>query len=153
MVTMTADAFDLLQRSIADQIGMPLAMIEDPLTRFLQEQLGIVVDYEGREEDEEEGSLYDRLVRAGVAYVTITYHGSGDEGWIEDVSFDPSHSGDEDLETLLNDHAYAILERRYPGWEINEGSEGTITIDVVNQSTNLHHGTIIETTEYEDVEV
>lgn len=98
--------------------------------------------------------LYDRLAEAGVASVTIDYNGSGDEGWVEDAIYDAAlPPSDDTLDKAVADAAYDVLERKFAGWEINEGSEGTITIDVENRRTSIHHGHHIESTEYEDVEV
>ena len=49
--------------------------------------------------------------------------------------------------------AYNVLEKHYAGWEINEGSQGHITIVVGERKAYLHHGTNREITDWEDVVV
>lgn len=78
---------------------------------------------------------------AGV--VTIEYDGSGDSGYINDVSIEPERDISEardDLETL----AYELLSEKYGGWEINEGSCGTITIDFATNKVRIEHNERVE---------
>lgn len=68
------------------------------------------------------------LSALGVTEVELTYNGSGDEGYINEVTFTPNMDEAEPFISPLNDWGYGLLERHYGGWEINEGSHGTITI-------------------------
>jgi len=102
--------------------------------------------------------LYDTLAEAGFNIVTVSYSGMNDEGWIQvvHVADPPLPEGvelSEDLKRHIRDAAYDVLESKFPGWEINEGSEGEITIDVRNRRAAVHHGQRYESVEYEDVEV
>lgn len=87
---------------------------------------------------------------AGV--VTISYDGSGDSGYIDSVSIEPERDltdAQQDLEEL----AYDVLERKHGGWEINEGSCGTITINFTDNTVHIEHNERIEsydTSEYEE---
>jgi hypothetical protein len=95
--------------------------------------------------------LYDRL--GPFKKIVISYHGAGDEGWIEDITPEPEVEGFDlahDLYKELEEAAYEILEENYGGWEINEGSTGHMTVDVVERQVFIHHGTIVESVEYED---
>lgn len=97
---------------------------------------------------------FDRLATLPFKKFVITYAGSNDEGYVNEVS-GQIEDGVElavsyELQHELEDVAYDILEKHYAGWEINEGSHGHITIDVAARSAFLHHGTIVETTEWED---
>lgn len=106
------------------------------------------------EEEEEEGIPYSKL--QAFEKIVITYSGSGDEGYIDDVSPVPSVEDFDisyDLRRELEDEAHSILEKHYAGWEINEGSQGHITIDVAKRKVLLHHGTNREVTDWEDVVV
>lgn len=97
---------------------------------------------------------YDKLATLPFKKYVITYSGSNDEGYVEEVSgyieegveLDVSH----ELQNELENMAYDILEKYYAGWEINEGAHGDITIMVEEQKAYLHHGTIVESTEWED---
>jgi hypothetical protein len=76
--------------------------------------------------------------------ISIIYDGSGDSGYIEEISSDPEREivsrEREDLKNL----AYDVLEKKYAGWEINEGSCGTITIDFDDNTIEIEHNEKIE---------
>ena len=98
--------------------------------------------------------IYDQL--GAFEKIVIVYSGSNDEGYIDDVRPEPAVEGvtiSYELQQELEDAAYAVLERHSPGWEINEGSHGHLTVMVKDRQTFLHHGTIVEHTEWEDVVV
>ena len=97
------------------------------------------------------GFPYEELAEAGIEKVVVEYSGSGDEGYINEIIAEPvGIEYRDELYDLIRDVAYDLLEDNYAGWEINEGSQGEITLVVSEQKAYLHHGTIIETTEYED---
>jgi hypothetical protein len=78
------------------------------------------------------------LQRLGVATVEARYDGAGDEGWIQEVRYDPSPPAGlpEGLQPLIE--AY-VGTRLPPGWEINAGSSGKMTIDVNTRAARLDH--------------
>ncbi|MFB6284104.1 MAG: DUF6878 family protein [Halobacteria archaeon] len=85
--------------------------------------------------------LLQKLRNRGITSIQIEYHGSGDSGDI----FDPCCYGEEVSEEEnegLKDLVFAVLEREYPGWEINDGSEGTLKIDLSSETPrlDLQHG-------------
>jgi hypothetical protein len=69
------------------------------------------------------------LALLGVATVRVRYDGSGDEGFVEEVVYEPAPPAGvpDGLGGLVNNFVYAFLP---DGWEINAGSYGTITVDV-----------------------
>src|SRR5947208_1047806 len=75
------------------------------------------------------------LERLGVATVTVAYDGVGDSGSVEGVAFDPEPAAGvpEGLTHLIEGAAYAFLPG---GWEINEGSFGTLEIAVSERKLN-----------------
>ena len=98
--------------------------------------------------------IYDRL--GAFKKILITYSGSNDEGYVDEIRPEPEVEGfgiSYELQRELEDAAYAVLEKHYAGWEINEGAHGHMTIDVLERKVFLHHGTIVEHTEWEDVVV
>lgn len=130
--------------SIYEQIGPTLDRTED----------AIFGDFPKEDEEEEDGWPYSKL--RSFQRIVISYHGAGDEGWIEDIIPEPEVEGVEiahDLYKELEAEAYNVLERHYAGWEINEGSQGHITIVVSERKAYLHHGTNREVTDWEDVVV
>lgn len=104
-----------------------------------------------------DNEIYEELARTPFETITITYAGSGDEGYINDVSVQPEFEGvaiSDNLYQELEAFAYDALEDNHPGWEINEGSHGTITINVKERKAVLSHGDIVESTEWHpDLEV
>lgn len=86
---------------------------------------------------------YDALQAAGIETVVVEYNGSGDEGYIEDITASPDKAAVEYPSPLYDDVqqvAYDLLSRHHGGWEINEGSNGTITINVKERKAVIHHG-------------
>jgi hypothetical protein len=82
-------------------------------------------------EDHEEGeSNYEYFLKARefldeikATSATISYNGGGDSGYIEGTY--ESEKGSGDVPATIEDICYSLLEE-YGGWEINEGSQGTI---------------------------
>ena len=65
---------------------------------------------------------------SGVNQLAIDYSGYGDSGSIESSYVD--ENGDYlDTPTQIEDILYRVLEDAYGGWEINDGSYGTIDIE------------------------
>src|ERR1700681_2109266 len=103
-----------------------------------------LTEYEARKADEQEQAREkirrgcEVLERLGVAKVTVAYDGVGDSGSGEGVTFDPDPAAGipEGLTNLIEDAAYAFLPG---GWEINEGSFGTLEIDVRGRKLNRDH--------------
>lgn len=67
----------------------------------------------------------------------LRYYGSGDSGYIEGA-FDNGESVPADIE----DFCYDILERKYGGWEINEGSKGEFIFNLQDRTIDLYHTNI-----------
>jgi hypothetical protein len=92
--------------------------------------------------------------RPAVASLTVQYHGSGDEGQISEVTaLDennksiPLHG---EFRDAVEEFVYALLEMQCPGWELNAGSEGLITIDAKTLEGSIEHRYLIE--ESHDIE-
>jgi hypothetical protein len=79
---------------------------------------------------------------AGV--VSISYDGSGDSGYLEEATIEPERDLSEDAIKALDTLAEGILESRHGGWEINEGSCGTIKIDFDKNTIEIEHNERIE---------
>ena len=76
---------------------------------------------------EDDPDIQDRIL-------TIDYSGGGDSGYLED-SF---NSGDS-VPAVVSDFCYNMLENRFGGWEINEGSQGNFEIDLDKKEITLNH--------------
>ena len=72
----------------------------------------------------------------------VNYDGGGDSGYIQD---------EKDIPAVFTDISYEILSAFYGGWEINEGSQGTILYDFKNKKVSIYHN-LFENTGF-DVDV
>lgn len=78
--------------------------------------------------------LEDYFKRTGAEIIEARYSGSGDSGDIDSVRIDGEdtdiywHSNDPDKK-LIWDTLYDKLESAYGGWEIDDGSSGTIELN------------------------
>jgi hypothetical protein len=81
--------------------------------------------------------LLAHLKTQGVQLVCITYAGAGDEGQIDDVEVDWTLDPEE--EELLAEFAEDIVAARFPGWENNEGADGSLTFDLSPAVPRLKH--------------
>lgn len=108
------------------------------------------------------------LKTAGIEAATLSYSGRDDDGQVNELAITPDnesalltpvvvmernthYSVSEDkwecsdelkemrLEDALHDLACCILEERRPGWDIKEGSEGKLTINVAEGGYELDH--------------
>lgn len=76
------------------------------------------------------------------SYVELKYDGSGDSGWIDDNV--DSEKGSKVSTNQLENIAYEVLELFHAGWEINEGSSGTMTFNFDDQTFTVEHYQNIE---------
>lgn len=84
----------------------------------------------------------DDLRLRGIKSISIEYNGYGDSGEVHSVLVEPREKDlQDDEESLLSDFAYALLESRHPGWEINEGSEGSVKINLGSNAIEHNHYT------------
>jgi len=89
--------------------------------------------------------LLEQLRLRGILKVEISYNGYGDEGCIEDISyFGPNDEPltaevGAHLSDLIDECVCDILNEQWPGWEINEGSSGTATIQVTGGRIEIDH--------------
>jgi hypothetical protein len=73
----------------------------------------------------------------GKLKITVDFNGGGDSGYIDEVGLINYGNDKYDLSAVWETKLYNILEQNHGGWEINEGSEGTFTIDNENQIIEL----------------
>lgn len=76
------------------------------------------------------------------SYVRMSYDGSGDSGWIQDQV--DSEKGSKGSTNELENIAYEALEIFHAGWEINEGSSGTMVFNFDDQTFTVEHYQNIE---------
>lgn len=85
----------------------------------------------------------DKMRARGVEQAIIYYTGYGDSGDVDFITTKPEDKKitEDDEEKALVDFAFNLLEARHGGWEINEGSNGTITIDLEKGTIEHDHYT------------
>ena len=72
----------------------------------------------------------------------------GDSGWIED-EIETENGITNEIETNLETISYDLLELYYGGWEINEGSSGSINYNFQEQKVMMTHYQNVESRELE----
>ncbi len=110
--------------------------------------------------------LAAKLKELGATHVSVTYSGYGDSGQIDYVSTTPNvdRSGDFDVTThpwypnqtvqrtiddALTDFLWSLIDKHYGGYENNDGGQGEIEWNVVEDLITLDHSWNITTTESE----
>jgi len=84
----------------------------------------------------------DDMRSRGIEEVIVHYSGYGDSGDIEHVEVKPSGKElQDDEEDILSDLTFELLGARHGGWEINEGSNGTVSLDLKKGSIEHDHYT------------
>jgi hypothetical protein len=120
--------------------------------------------------------LVSALRAAGVQSVTVDFDGYGDSGGIESPVYNPPVDGKAEvpdtpheatewtqegakrsvrnytLDELVSEVCYGLLGAEHPGWEINEGSYGTFTINPQADAVSLTYNQRIESVETYDEE-
>lgn len=89
------------------------------------------------------------LARNNVAKAEVIYNGSGDEGCIDECCYYDAENKEvtlpkEDADSV-EEYIFACLEENRPGWEINEGSNGTAHINVAKGTVEFSHMVMTET--------
>ena len=82
--------------------------------------------------------------------ITVTYEGGGDSGFIE-TNYESSNGGGS-IPAGIEDICYQLLEE-FGGWEINEGSQGTIVFTKDEIEVNHEWNTEIDETNEINIEI
>lgn len=112
----------------------------------MSDHLNILVEIRERARKEyEEARTQLRRVRDkhDVSRIEIEFDGYGDSGT---VTLAGEH--DPEVTAATENYAYALLEQMFPGWEINEGSLGTITVDLDKSRVDVRFGARVESVEW-----
>lgn len=91
--------------------------------------------FANKEEQSTLAKFFESKFNEGNNTGILNFNGGGDSGWIED-----NMELDGDYETApedVLDLCYDLLQSYYPGWEINEGSQGSFTLDFKNKKIML----------------
>jgi hypothetical protein len=144
------EVMDYMDDSGYAELNILIDCIEKEITFDVQVQVTNTTD-EYYEEDIENVDDLEELVSymAKNDYKTanVSFNGGGDSGDIDDtIYFDNGRSRVGDF-GKLEDYLYDMLQNALPGWEINDGSQGTFTIDLGEGTIGLALG--INSTEME----
>lgn len=83
--------------------------------------------------------LRDLLCTKGVERVEAGYDGYGDSGNVNHVTVSPTDVEVKELATRLADFIWAIAYNLNPGFEIDDGGEGTLTWDIGKDRIDVNH--------------
>ena len=88
--------------------------------------------------------IIPRLKQWGVSKVRAEYSGYGDSGCIDGITYLDAHDQPVNMALVQPDSAPVIEDVLYEflpaGFEIKDGSQGTLTIDVAAGTVALEHG-------------
>ena len=87
----------------------------------------------------ERGVLLELLRGKGVTRVEAPYDGCGDSGNVGEIALQPEGVECDDLNNRLQDFIWGMAYDLHPGFEINDGAEGTLTWDVTADRIDIEH--------------
>lgn len=72
----------------------------------------------------------DKFNELGIKKIIAKYNGSSDSGFLEEIFFDDNEVNQVNhVSNIIENELYGLLEYKFSGWEIDEGSDGEITIN------------------------
>ena len=147
--TLKNNTLNLLQTGF-DQRGRITFTYLTSNKKFTINETIFTMDFEssvGEFEIDEKELLEDMIKwrEEGKTEIRIEFSGSGDSGYIDDYGYTNDNNERVTLPAVWEDKLYNILERNHGGWEINEGSEGTFTINNAEEKIELDFRMNVET--------
>ncbi len=88
---------------------------------------------------EERAELLALLRNANVTGIEAHYDGYGDSGNVSELSATPEGARISEIDERLRDFVWDIAAMLHPGFEIDDGGEGTLTWDVTKDRIDLDH--------------
>ena len=87
---------------------------------------------------------YNALKAANITEMEVPFSGESNEGWMQEPEAKTADNTpvelSKELAKSIEDYCYACLEAKFPGWEINEGSDGRFHFDVAARTVRLEIG-------------
>ena len=139
----TDKVMDYMYDSGYAQLHILIDCIEKEITFDVQVQVTNTQDeyYEEDIEDVDDlESIVTYMTKNDYKTATINFNGGGDEGYIADTIYFSNGRNRVGDFGKLEDYLYDMLEGTLPGWEINDGSQGTFTIDLEEGTIGLKLG-------------
>jgi len=87
----------------------------------------------------ERAALLPLLRERGIQHIEAQYDGYGDSGNVSDIALTPEDATLDDLQSRVSDLVWDVAYGLHPGFEINDGGEGTLTWDVVADRIDVDH--------------
>ena len=87
----------------------------------------------------ERAELLALLRGRNVEEIEACYDGYADSGNVGEITVNPAGLGIPDIEERLKDFVWGVAYNLHPGFEINDGGEGTVTWDVVKDRIDVDH--------------
>ena len=91
-----------------------------------------------KEQQAQRARIVKRMRALAVKTITCEYSGYSDSGNIDNITFDPPQNKDEGT-AEMRDFMFTIVAQHFPGYEINEGSEGNLVWDIATDKINIEH--------------
>lgn len=105
--------------------------------------------------------IFDTLRSMGATHVDVSYSGSSDEGWVDEpivykgdevIAKRAGYRGDGGVGYGSDGQPHPVIEQieelvynNLPGgWEINEGSHGSVRLDVATRKARFDHVEYVE---------
>ena len=97
-------------------------------------------------------SLIKELGVAGITAVSAQYSGYGDSGNVDDVTLTPPVKLLAAVDIRLQDFIWDVAYNANPGFENNDGGEGTFEWDLSKDVISIEHGTHYTQTDWSTLE-
>lgn len=98
-------------------------------------------------------TIIPKLADLGVTKLTVHYSGSGDEGFIDSIEFEPDGVViPPELKEQISDLADEFLYAEHGSWGDGDGATGTIVIDPIKGKIVNEHGWYFTDVNYESKE-
>jgi len=120
---------------------------DDPLPPAIDQLIADMMRVAESERRETNDRLRDKILPGfkslGIANIEVSYSGYGDDGSIDGIQYrDPTGNRVDRAtipEKLIEDLESCVYEFLPAGFEIGEGAQGTLTIDVAKSTVTLQH--------------
>jgi hypothetical protein len=98
-------------------------------------------------------SVIPKLAELDVRKLTVHYSGSGDEGFIDSIEFEPDGVViPPELKEQISDLADEFLNAEHGSWGDGDGATGTVVIDPIDGKVVNEHGWYVTDVNYETKE-
>ena len=92
-----------------------------------------------QEREAERTTLAETLRGAGAARIVAHYDGYGDSGNVHGITVSPDSAEIGDIKARLADFVWDVAYGLNPGFENNDGGEGTVTWDIAADRIDVDH--------------